>query len=124
MNAAIDIFHRLVIPVLGALCIVSLKKLADRRLPTLHDASDLAWSLLMMSVSAMMVSSKGWSAAQYEAKVAVDIFLAFLLLANGRRKRQRQDGPDAGRGSGYSAGIVWSCGELLIGLTAVLLTSG
>lgn len=111
MNAAIDIFHRLVIPVLGALCIVSLKKLADRRLPSLHDASDFAWCLLMMSVGAMVVSSKGWSATQYEAKVAVDIFLAFLLLANRRRKRQRQDGPDAGRGSSYLAGIVGSCGS-------------
>lgn len=124
MNAAIDIFHRLVIPVLGALCIVSLKKLADRRLPSLHDASDFAWCLLMMSVGAMVVSSRGWTTTEYEAKVVADIFLALLLLANRSRKRQRQDGTDAGRGPGHSVGIVGSCGELLIGLTAVLLTSG
>ena len=123
MNEAIDIYRRLVFPVLGALCIIFLKKLAERRPFSLRDISDLAWCLLMMSVGAMMVSSRGWTATEYEVRSAADISLGLILIMNRRRRTQRQDGLDAGREPSYSRGLVGSCGELLVGLTAVILTS-
>lgn len=117
------ICRRFEIPILGALCIVSAKKLADRRLPSLEDASELAWCLLMMSIGAMMVSSRGWTAPQYQAKFVADVALALLLIVNRRRKILGHNKLVSSRSSTHLACVAVSCGELLVGLTAVLLTS-
>jgi hypothetical protein len=55
MKEAIEIYHKSVPALFIAMCFILVKRLAEKRRPALGDSSDIAWTLIMMSIGALAV---------------------------------------------------------------------
>jgi len=122
MQEAIEIYHKSVPALFIAMCFILVKRLAEKRRPALGDSSDIAWTLIMMSIGALAVYARQWTAAQLEATVAWVVLLALVLLVN-RRRRLGFSAQVATCNPSTLFRIVEACTEVVIGLAAVVITT-